>query len=479
MNIEEKYSKLIYWFKEISKVPRNSCQEEKIANFICNFAKERGLEYRKDNLYNVIIKKKASSGFEYKEPIIFQAHTDMVCEKTSDSLHNFEKDGIEIVETEETFTAKDTTLGADDGIGVATLLLMLDDDEIVHPDIYCLFTTQEEIGMDGAKYFDYSGIKATYLINVDGEEENTAIVGCAGGVRVQYEKKLKLTDEKDNVYKIKISGLHGGHSGVDIDKNRLNSNYLMALIFSKLENVRINSFIGGNKDNAIPSSTEAIFSTTSNNIDRVIAGVVDSMELSECDKNLQVEVSEQLSKEEIEKLVAKGFINEQESKNLIDLILNLKQGVIEYSKDVNGLVETSGNIGIVEVLNEKAIITELIRSSDDYKKENVKSVNNNLAKKYGYEIMENSTYPGWKYTPNTKIEKAYIEAYKEVHNLQEPIICAIHAGVECGMIYKKMPHLQMISIGPDIVDVHTIKETLYLSSCKKFLNTLIKLIEKL
>lgn len=209
MNIEEKYNKLIYWFKEISKVPRNSCNEEKIADFICNFAKQRGLEYRKDNLYNVIIKKKASLGFENKEPIIFQAHADMVCEKTNESMHNFEQDGIEIIETKETLTAKDTTLGADDGIGVATLLLMLDDNEIQHPDIYCLFTVQEEIGMDGAKNFDYSGINATYLINVDGEEENTAIVGCAGGVRVQYEKKLELTNEKDDVYKIKISGLHG------------------------------------------------------------------------------------------------------------------------------------------------------------------------------------------------------------------------------------------------------------------------------
>ena len=209
MNLEELYNKLIYWFKEISKVPRNSCNEEKIADFICNFAKQRGLEYRKDNLYNVIIKKKASLGFENKESIIFQAHTDMVCEKTNESMHNFEQDGIEIIETKETLTAKDTTLGADDGIGVATLLLMLDDNEIQHPDIYCLFTVQEEIGMDGAKNFDYSGINATYLINVDGEEENTAIVGCAGGIRVQYEKKLELTDEKDDVYKIKISGLHG------------------------------------------------------------------------------------------------------------------------------------------------------------------------------------------------------------------------------------------------------------------------------
>lgn len=261
---------------------------------------------------------------------------------------------------------------------------------------------------------------------------------------------------------------------MDIDKNRLNSNYLMALILSKLENVKINSFIGGNKDNAIPNYTEAIFSTTSKNINEVIASVVNSLKISESDKNLQVEVFENLDEENLKK-----FINKQESANLIDLLLNLKQGVIEYSKDIEGLVETSGNIGIVKVLDGKATIVEMIRSSDDLKKENIKNVNNNLATKYGYEILENSSYPGWKYAPNTKLEKSYIEAYKEVHNMQEPIICAIHAGVECGMIYKKMPHLQMISIGPDIVDVHTVKETLYLDSCKKFLNTLIRLIEKL
>ena len=230
MNIDEKYEKLLYWFKEISKVPRNSCHEEKIAEFLCDFAKQRNLEYRKDTLYNVLIKKKASNGFEGKEAIILQAHTDMVCEKTSNSLHNFDNDAIEIIETEEIYTAKDTTLGADDGIGVATLLLMLDDEEISHPDIYCLFTTQEEIGMDGAKEFDYSGIDAKYLINVDGEEENTAIVGCAGGVRLCYEKDLELIENKDNIYSIKVSGLHGGHSGVDINKNRINSNWLVAQI---------------------------------------------------------------------------------------------------------------------------------------------------------------------------------------------------------------------------------------------------------
>lgn len=471
MNIDEKYNKLLYWFKEISKVPRNSTEEEKIANFLCDFAKERNLEYRKDNLYNVLIKKSASEGFENKEAIIFQAHTDMVCEKTSESTHDFKKDRIQIIESKETLKAKDTTLGADDGIGVATLLLMLDDEEIKHPEIYCLFTTQEEIGMDGAKYFDYSGIDAKYLINVDGEEENTAIVGCAGGVRLCYDKKVELTKVENKIYSIKASGLHGGHSGVDIDKGRINSNYLVAKILEKLENVQIISFVGGNKDNAIPNATEAIFATSSDNINKIIEDVLNNINIVEEDKLLKVDI-EQIN-------IDDKALSKDESSELIDLLINLKQGVIEYSKDKEGLVETSGNIGIVEVLNGRSKITELIRSSDDNKKEDIKNTNNILAQSYGYSVTENSSYPGWKYRPNLKIEKAYIESYKETHNQEEPIVCAIHAGVECGMIYKKMPQLEMISIGPDIVDVHTVKEMLYLDSCKKFLSTIIKMIEKL
>ena len=472
MNMEEKYNKLLYWFREISKVPRNSTKEEKIAEFLCGFAQKRNLSYRRDDLYNVVINKKASSGWESKDPIILQAHTDMVCEKTFESTHDFEKDGIEIIETLEKLTAKDTTLGADDGIGVATLLLMLDDEEIMHPEIYCLFTTQEEIGMDGAKFFDYSDINATYLINVDGEEENTAIVGCAGGVRVQYEKNVECTKEKNIMYKMVISGLYGGHSGVDIDKKRINSNFLTAKILSKLDNLKIASFIGGNKDNAIPNYTEVVFYTTSTDVKEVATSVVNQFEIVDEDRNLKVDI-------ELISSPSSMCLTEDESQHLISLLINIKQGVIEYSKDVNGLVETSGNVGIVNVSNGKAKITELIRSSDDDKKEIVKDSNNNLAKKYEYSIFENSSYPGWKYTPNTKIEEAYIEAYREVHDSQKPIICAIHAGVECGMIYKKMPHLQMISIGPDLTDVHTVNETLHLDSCRKFLNTLIRLIEKL
>ncbi len=471
MNIQEKYEKLIYYFKEISKVPRNSKHEEKIANYLCDFANKLGLWYIKDENNNVLIKKEASKGYEERKIILFQAHTDMVCEKTVESSHNFEKDAIEIVENNGLLKAKDTTLGADDGIGVAYLMLLLSDNEIKLPAIECLFTTEEEIGMNGARSFDYSNISAHYLINLDGEEENTAIVGCAGGVSVYYEKSINVEDEVENVYKLSISGLFGGHSGVDIDKGRINSNYLAAKILNNIENVRLLSFVGGNKDNAIANVTEVIFSTSMKNLDESLNKALEDIEVTEADKDLTIDI------EEIE--YNGKCISIEESKNIITLILNLKQNVIEYSKDVEGLVESSGNVGIVKVQNGNVLVLESLRSSVDTRKDEIKEENNNLAESIGFSIKEEGAYPGWKYNPNSKLEKVYIDSYKKNHNAEEPIVCAIHAGVECGMIYEKLPHLDMISLGPNVKDVHTVNETLYLDSCKLMLKTLLDMIKNL
>jgi dipeptidase D len=472
MNINEKYDLLINYFKEISKIPRNSKEEGKIADYLCDFAKKFNLWYRKDENNNVLIKKQASVGYENKKTIMFQAHTDMVCEKKLNSTHDFTKDPIEIIEKENVLTAKDTTLGADDGIGVAYLMLLLSDNEIKLPAIECLFTTEEEIGMNGARSFNYSDINSSYLINLDGEEENTAIVGCAGGVSIKYKKECKLKNVENHVYKIDVSGLYGGHSGVDINKGRLNSNYLMALILNSLENIEIISFVGGNKDNAIANNTQAVITTKSENIEEIIKEELSHIKLCEDDKNLKIKVEEIKDSNLM-------CINEKESKDIISLILYLKQNVVEYSKDVEGLVETSGNIGIVKIENGKCLILESLRSSIDSKKDEIRKYNNSLACKLGYGILEEGEYPGWKYNPNSKLEKVYIESYKKNHNNELPIVCAIHAGVECGMIYEKLPHLEMISLGPDVKDVHTVNETLYLDSCKRMLNTLLDMIENL
>lgn len=474
MEIENKYEKLIKLFYELSNVPRNSTEEDKIADYLCEFAKARNLEYRKDSFNNVLIKKKASNGFENRKAIILQAHTDMVCEKTIDSNHDFKLDPIEIINNGNILKAKDTTLGADDGIGVATLLLMLDENEISHPELYCLFTTQEEIGMDGAKNFDYRDISASYLINIDGEEENTAIVGCAGGARLTLEKSVELKrNENQNGYEIIVSGLRGGHSGVDINKGRQNANSIIAQILYKIDDVRISSIVGGTKDNAIPNISRSIFTTNLklNNIKEIIEGVKNSLEITDEDKNIEINISPLKGDLQV--------ISKEESKLLLNLILNLKQGVIKLSEDKEGLVETSGNVGIINASQGKIIIKELIRSSVDSERKNIETINSEMAKRNGYTVRKESEYPGWKYNPNSNLEKVYIEAYKLTHEGEIPKVEAIHAGVECGMIFEKMPNLELISIGPDIVDVHTTNETLYLDSCKKILKTLLKMIELL
>ena len=472
INIEEKYKKIVDFFYEISKVPRNSTEEEKIANWLCEFAISRNLEYRKDELNNVLIKKKASNGYENRKPIIFQAHTDMVCEKTGESNHNFKEDPIKIINNGEVLKAKDTTLGADDGIGMSFLLLLLDDDEIMHPEIHCLFTTQEEIGMDGAKNFNYEGINAKYLINIDGEEENTAIVGCAGGARVKYEKTVEYNEATENCYKIEISGFRGGHSGVDINKGRQNSNILCGRILEKIEDIKIGYFYGGNKDNAIPNYTKCTFisSLKKEEIENIISEVIEETNFVEEDLRYKIDLSI---------LESSKFISNIESEKFLNMLLNLKQGVIEMSTDKEGLVETSGNVGIVKIEEGKISIAELLRSSDDEKREEVQKTNDELASENNYLIKVESKYPGWKYKPNSNLERIYIESYKEVHDGNMPKVEAIHAGVECGMIFKKMPWLELISLGPDIVDVHTTNETLYLESCKKVLRTILKMIEKL
>ncbi len=470
--IEENYNKVIEFFKTISKIPRNSKNEKEIAEFLSSFAESRNLYYRKDKYNNVLIKKQASKGYEQKKTILFQAHTDMVCEKKEDSNHDFTKDPIKVIEDKNTLHAKDTTLGADDGIGVAFLMFLLDDENIKHPNIECLFTTEEEIGMNGAKNFDYySDIKASYLINLDGEEENTAIIGCAGGITLKYSKDLITENVNNEVYELSISNLYGGHSGVDISKNRKNSNLLAATLLKELESIQIISFIGGSKDNAIANNTKVIF-TSSNNPTDIINNELSKITFTKEDSNIEVSCK---------KINNKNYkaISIEESKNILTLITNLKQNVIEYNKYEKSVVETSGNIGVVRVESDKCLIKESLRSSDDLKKDMYKNKNDNLATSLGFKKESESSYPGWKYNPNSKLKDVYINAYKKYHDNKEPILCDIHAGVECGMIYEKLPNLDMISLGPDITDVHTVNETLYLSSCKTLLKTLLEIIANL
>ena len=340
MDIDIKYKRLLEIFEEISKIPRNSTKEEKIALFVGEFAKKLELEYKIDDYYNVIVKKEASEGMENNEKVMFQAHLDMVCEKTIDSDHNFDKDPIEILKNDFLYTAKDTTLGADDGIGVSTLLLLMESNDIKLPETYFIFTTQEEMGMDGAKNIDLSNIDTAYLINLDSEEENSVIVGCAGGLTLYFDRNDTLYDINDSIYELNISGLKGGHSGVDIDKGRMNANYLSALLLSKLPNVHLISFSGGTKPNVIPSESKVLFSTKSSHIEEDITGIINDIDFCFDDKDAKINIK-RLDGE------YQG-LSELASKEILSLILELNQNVI--SKNEN--IESSGNVAIIEVNNE-------------------------------------------------------------------------------------------------------------------------------
>lgn len=467
-NLKTKYERLIEIFKELSKVPRNSKKEDKIADYVVDFAKKHKLEVYKDELNNVLVRKPASKGSESRKKIIFQAHLDMVCEKTKDSKHDFEKDPIEIIEEGNILKANQTTLGGDDGIGIATCLVLIEDDKIDLPESYFLFTTQEEIGMIGASNFDYSKIKADYLINLDSEEEDTAIVGCAGGIRIDYFKNVKKEKTSKDIYALEISGLAGGHSGTDINKGRINSNYLTANILNKL-NIKIISFKGGNKDNAIPNYTKVEFETEEkeNSINETIQEEISKIKITLEDSKIKINL-EKIKTE-------KESITLKDTQDFLDMVLNLKQGVITLGEN-NNFVITSGNVGIVSVEDGNIRIGEALRSSIDKEKEYIKSENNKIAQKHGYEISESGEYPGWKYNPESELQEIYKISYMMSHNGEEPQLLPIHAGLECGIFYKKMPNLDMISIGPDLENVHTVNEKLYLKSCQKYLTTLINMI---
>ena len=475
--MKNKLEQVINYFKEICQIPHGSKNEKDLSNWIYKMAMDNGLEVKQDNLWNLIVHKKASNGRESSNTIIFQAHLDMVCEKVKSSNHNFEKDPIEVIEYFEDgkkyMKANGTTLGADDGIGVAILLMLMVNDDIELPECYFIFTTQEEIGMYGANIIDLSNTNANYLINLDSEEEDVATVGCAGGLNLIFTKEEKQEKSSNRIYELEISGLKGGHSGVDIDKGRINSNYLAAMILNYIEDVQISSIDGGTKDNVICSNTKVIFSTNMS-IDElkvIVDTVISNIEKTIDDKDLNILVDEI----KYDALV----YSKKTSNSIIELLLNLKQSVIDMSDKMDDLVESSGNIGIVAVDENGIVINESLRSSVEEKKYEYAQYNKKLAESLGYTCKEEGEYPGWDINTNSLLQKVYRDSYINTHNGNAPEIVSIHAGLECGIFAQKNQSIDMISIGPNLYDVHTPNERLDVDSVGSLLSTLVDMINKI
>ncbi|TCU79314.1 dipeptidase D [Tissierella praeacuta] len=472
-NIEPK--EVFYWFHQLNQIPRCSGNEKEASDYLVNFAKERNLEVYQDEIYNVIIKKPASKGYEDSDPVIIQGHMDMVCIKGKDSNHDFTKDPIEMIVEGDIMRANNTTLGGDDGIAVAYGLAILDSKDIKHPPLEVLITTNEETGMDGVHALSNEHLSGKTLLNIDSEEEGVFLVSCAGGANKITKFRLEKEKQNGSGLEIKISGLKGGHSGMEIIKQRANAIKLLGRILVKCNyktNIRLAKIQGGTKHNAIPSDAKAVI--LAEDIDRVRKIVEDLTK----DFKEEYSVEERGLNIDLKEVKVEEIYSKELSDNLIDYIMMVPDGVQYMSKDIEGLVQTSLNNAIIEEKNNNVEITASVRSASSSSLREILNKLSVIAKRTGGKSEEKGAYPAWQFDKNSKIREKAVRVYEELFN-KKAEVSAIHAGLECGLLKEILPDTDMISFGPNLYDVHTEKEHLSISSVQRVWEFLIKLLEDL
>ncbi len=480
MSVIENLEPKLLWkhFDEIRKIPHCSKHEDKIRNYLLDFAKQHGLKSKTDKPGNVVISKPASSGMEDRPVVILQSHMDMVCEKNSDVDHDFTKDPIKLKLKGNILTADGTTLGADDGIGVATTLAILEDKTLKHGSIEALFTVDEETGLTGAFALKSDMLTGKIMFNIDSEDFGVITVGCAGGGDSKISLPLKTQPTVGNVASIliKISGLRGGHSGVDAHEQRGNAVKLLARILwktSQNHDFYLTDIKGGDKHNAIPreSNTKVSISSTDRNkfISDLKAEEKDILEeIKPIDPNFKMEI------EDIEKLDT--ALGKDSQVKLLNLLHGLPHGVDKMSYDIPGLVETSTNLATVSLGGNNALIGLSSRSSIMSALQDFRDRIHAIATLSGAKVTEETPYPGWK--PNLKSNLLALskKIFKEMYG-EEPTVEAIHAGLECGIIGEKFPGMDMISIGPTIKYPHSPEEQVHISTVDKFYKYVLKILE--
>lgn len=465
--------KVFHWFYEINQIPRCSGNEKRISDFLVNFAKERNLEVFQDDVFNVIIKKPAAPGYENAPTVIIQGHSDMVCIKGEGSNHNFDSDPIEMIVEGDFLRANNTTLGGDNGIAVAFGLAILDSDDLKHPAIELLVTTNEETGMDGALALSNEHLSGKILLNIDSDEEGVFLVSCAGGANQTITFPLKREKRSGKGLEIRVSGLKGGHSGVEIIKQRGNAIKILARILDQLrDNITLAQISGGTKHNAIPSEAKAVVLVDD------LSGTVSLIEsvTKELKEEYRVEDSGlTVTAREVE---VEEVLDKQLSEDIIDFLMMTPDGVQYMSKDIEGLVQTSVNNAVVEEGDGQLAITISFRSSSGSSLRELLNRVTLIAKRTNGRAQENSSYPAWEYDAHSEIRKKAVRVYEELFG-KKPEVSAIHAGLECGVLKRILPDTDMISFGPNIHDAHTEKERLCISSVKRVWKFLIRLLEEI
>lgn len=464
------------YFEEITAIPRGSGNMEKISEYCLDFAEKNSLEAVRDEANNVVIFKAGSKGYENSEPVILQGHLDMVCQKEEGCSIDFEKDGLDIFVEGDYIKAKGTTLGADNGIAVAMILAILESKDIAHPPIEAVFTTDEEIGMVGAIKLKLDKLKGRKMINIDSEDPSVVTVSCAGGsdfkVTVPFERKTA----QGKKLLLSVKGLKGGHSGVEINSGRVNSNILMARILnyaSSISDIDLISIDGGDKGNAIPLSTTAglLVSDADKFLEKInaYAGIIkNEISARESGFEFKAEITDEGSFE---------IINPDLKNKLIFMLLCAPNGVTQMSAEIEGLVETSLNLGILKTEAEKITMLFALRSNKqsalDFLEEKLKTYFTCIE----CQVETGGHYPPWEFNGNSKLREIYKKAFCEIKGF-EPKIEAIHAGLECGVFSSGLKGLDCISIGPEMHDIHTVKERLSISSTKEIFEIVLNVLKE-
>ena len=468
--------RVFYYFEQLSRIPHGSGNTGRISGYLVFFAKEHGLEYIQDEQGNVVIFKK---GTKEAPPVILQGHMDMVVEKRPDSSHDFEKDPLVLEVEGDSLTAKDTTLGGDDGIALAYALAVLESSEYEHPPLEVVFTVDEEIGLLGARGMDLGCLKSKRMINLDSEEEGILWAGCAGGGSVHVEIPMKYIKTKGEQVSLSVCGLKGGHSGSDIHRKRGNAHILMGRFLYELDQAaeyEIAGLSGGDKDNVIPArcdvqlvvspeQKEPFFSFIESwqaDIRREYAG-------SDDDITVDAEIG---GEGEYEVLDPSG------KSRLLFFLMQVPDGVYKYSGVCRHLVETSSNLGVLRLEKDALYGVSGVRSSIESAISHLKEKIGFLAEFLGGTAEVSGCYPAWEYRADSQLRSLMAEVYEEMYQAK-PKIMAIHAGLECGVFYQAIPGLDCVSIGPDMKNIHTPDETLSISSTQKVFAYLLEVLRRL
>ena len=469
---------VFHYFEELCSMPHGSGNTDQVSRWLESFAKERGLEHYRDDWNNVIIIQEATPGYENAEPLILQGHMDMVCEKAPDCAKDMEREGLDLAVEGDVVLARGTTLGGDDGIAVAMMLAILDDPAIAHPRLECIFTTDEEVGMEGAEYLDVTPLKGRRMLNLDSEAGGIFTVSCAGGCMTTctIPVEREAAPEESTYLTLRVDGLVGGHSGAEIHKGRANASVLLGrALYAIIPGLRLVSVDGGLKDNAIPVSAKAVVTVRN----RELAGALAACERMDAAFRNEFAVTDPGVRLTVTREGEGTPMSWPSSERVLNMLVCWPDGVQAMSPDIPGLVQTSLNLGVLATAADRVTFTFCVRSSIESQKEMLVNKLTCLTPMIpGGSVETRGNYPGWQYRHDSPLRDLMTEVFTEQYG-HAPQIEAIHAGLECGLLGGKLPGLDCVSVGPDLDDIHTFRERLHIASTARLWAMVVEVLRRM